>query len=141
MPSTGKSRWLECTIGASARRPRSSREDEMSRAPGGEVEGVGVHARRRGARAGVVAEERDAGAAVRALASEQSGRELGEPPREDRAPPVDPHDREAVRPAACRVLLDDLVGDAHERAPHVVAVEDDLLVSQTSALPGLTGPG
>src|SRR3954451_4034036 len=35
MPSTGKSRWLECTIGASARRPRSSRKNEMSRSPCG----------------------------------------------------------------------------------------------------------
>ena len=34
--------------------------------------------------------------------------------------------------AARRSALDDLVGDAHERAPHVVAVEDDLLVGHCS---------
>ena len=38
------------------------------------------------------------------------------------------------------VLLDDLVGDAHQRAPQVVAVEHDLL-AQISLLPGLSGPG
>jgi hypothetical protein len=32
------------------------------------------------------------------------------------------------------------VGDAHQRPPHVLAVEDRLLV-QVTALPGLTGPG
>jgi hypothetical protein len=34
------------------------------------------------------------------------------------------------------------VGDPHERAAHVVLVEDDLLmVHQCFRLPGLTGPG
>jgi hypothetical protein len=49
-------------------------------------------------------------------------------PGEDRAAAVDPDDREALGAVARRVLLDDLVCDAHERAPHVVAVEDDLVV-------------
>ena len=56
---------------------------------------------------------------------------------EDRAAAMDADESELVRPS-CR--LDDLVRDPHERTPHVVAVEDDLLLAQP-ALPGLTGPG
>jgi len=50
---------------------------------------------------------------------------------------VDPDDRQAL---VLGVLLDDLMGDPHERAAHVVAAEDDLLVGH-ELLPGLTGPG
>ena len=42
---------------------------------------------------------------------------------EECAAPMDPDDRE---PGSAR-LLDDLVRDAHERAPHVLGVEDDLV--------------
>jgi hypothetical protein len=44
------------------------------------------------------------------------------------------------RELALGVLLDDLVCDAHERAPHVVAAEDELLGLHLN-LPGLAGPG
>jgi hypothetical protein len=36
---------------------------------------------------------------------------------------VNTYDREAA--AAGRVLLDDLMRDAHQRAPHVITVKDD----------------
>jgi hypothetical protein len=51
---------------------------------------------------------------------------------------VDPDDDEAARIV---VLLDDLVGDAHQRAAHPVLVEDDLLSGHGGLLVGLTGPG
>jgi hypothetical protein len=54
-----------------------------------------------------------------------------------RATPVDADQRDLP----VGVLLDDLVRDPHERAPHVVLVEDDLSGDSSTRLPGLTGPG
>ena len=40
---------------------------------------------------------------------------------------MDPDDRQPVSGGALRVLLDDLVRYAHQRAAQIVAVEDDFL--------------
>ena len=50
---------------------------------------------------------------------------------------MDPDER---RDLLTGVPLDDLVGDAHQRSPYFLLVEDDLLVFHRF-LPGLSGPG
>ena len=86
----------------------------------------------------VVAVEGDVEVAERDVGVEQLV-DLGlDPSGEQCTAPVDPDDRERF---GLGVLLDDLVGDAHQRAPHVVAVEDDLLRRIHTVLPGLAGPG
>ena len=71
-----------------------------------------------------------------AVLADQVGHQVAHPRGQHGAATVDPDDRD---PFASR-LLDDLVCDAHQRAPHVLAVEDRLL-AQVTPLPGLTGPG
>jgi hypothetical protein len=66
--------------------------------------------------------------------------------REDCAPAVNADDRDRASFGrgflSDRVLLDDLVCDPHERAAHVIAIEDDRALLQTCLLlPGLAGPG
>ena len=51
---------------------------------------------------------------------------------EHRAAALDADDREVLR---ALVLLDDLVCDPHQGAPHVVAVEDDLAPSSFTSCP------
>jgi hypothetical protein len=48
---------------------------------------------------------------------------------------MDPHDRDAVIPSA----LNDLMSDAQQRAPHVIAVEDDPFAHFAPS--GLSEPG
>ena len=76
------------------------------------------------ARGDVVAVEGDVDVAERDLGVEQVLDEAVDPAGEHRAAAVDADDRE---PLGLGVLLDDLVRDAHERAPDVVPIEDDLL--------------
>ena len=57
------------------------------------------------------------------LLADELGNQLAQPRGQRGAAPVDADDGELLR----GVLLGDLVRDPHERAPHVVAVEDDLL--------------
>ena len=71
----------------------------------------------------VVAVEGDVDVAERDLVADQLGDQLAQARGERGAAAMDADDGELLR----GVLLDDLVRDAHERAPHVVAVEDDLL--------------
>jgi hypothetical protein len=68
--------------------------------------------------------------------AQQLGHVVAKPGGEHGAATMDTHDRDFF---AAR-LFDDLVCDSHQRAPHVLAVEDRLF-AQDTALPGLTGPG
>ena len=111
-PSTGNSSWVAWTIGA------LGREGE------------------------VVAVEADVDEAERDLRLEQLAGQRLQPLGEDRAATMDADDRDAdlaLRPRSRRVLLDDLVRDPHQRAAHVIAVEDDRAIRHL-LLPGLTGP-
>ena len=81
-------------------------------------------------------DERRAGPALEQVAEDRV-QALGE----HGAAALDADDREVLR---ALVLLDDLVCDPHQGAPHVVPVEDDLaavVVHVVSVLPGLSGPG
>ena len=66
----------------------------------------------------------------------QLGEQAMQAPGQVRAAAVDAHQRQR----AGRVGFQDLVSDARERAPHVIAVEDDPLVLHR-APSGLSGPG
>ena len=98
----------------------------------------GVHHRlgARVAHADVVAVEGDVHVAERDRLADEVGDQVAQPAGEQGAAAVDAHDRDRL----AAVLLDDLVSDAHQRAPHVVAVEHDL-VGHINVLPGLSGPG
>ena len=102
---------------------------------------------RLGAPADVVAVEADVEVAERDVGVEQIVDESLDAGGEDRTAPVDAHDGEPLGgPTGCAgvcpcVALDDLMRDPHERAPDVVAVEDDLLGLVHTVLPGLAGPG
>src|SRR6202035_2974427 len=63
---------------------------------------------------------------------------LVQPLSEKRASAMDSYER---RNGLSRVALDDLVRDAGQRPPHVLLVEDHLLVGFHLFLPGLAGPG
>ena len=90
----------------------------------------------RWAQAQVVAVEGDVDVAERDGLVGELGDERVEPGGEHRAAAVDADDGEVLAGGS----LDDLVSDAHERAPDVLAVEDDLLCHAV-LLPGLSGPG
>ena len=62
--------------------------------------------------------------------------QVAQPRAEHRAATVNAHDRDALASG----LLDDLVGDAHQRASHILAVETRFSVTSLP-LPGLSGPG
>ena len=85
----------------------------------------------------VVAIEADVELAERDLGLQEIAEQRAQSAGQQSAATMDAHDRQAV---VLGVLLDDLVSDPHERAAHVVAVEDDLLAVHR-LLPGLTGPG
>ena len=89
----------------------------------------GVH-RRLAAHGDVVAVEGDVDVAERDRLSDQLRDEITKPLGDDGAAAMDPDDGEA----ASAGLLDDLVRDAHERAPHVLGVEDDLVAHFRSFL-------
>ena len=91
----------------------------------------------RGARAQVVAVEGDVDVPAGDLGVQQVLDEPVDAGREMRAPAMDADQRHG----AAGVLLDDLVGDADERASDVVLVQDDALRVVHLDLPGLTGPG
>jgi hypothetical protein len=76
------------------------------------------------ARREVVAVERDVDLAGGQLGLQQVGDQPVQAGGEVGAAAVDPDERDV----AAGVLLDDLVGDPHERAPDVVLVQDDLLL-------------
>ena len=87
----------------------------------------------------VVAVERDVEVAERDLGSGQLADQRVQPLAQDGTACVDADQGDAIR---ARVLLDDLVGDPHQCAAQVVAVQDDLVISaQLLPLPGLSGPG
>ncbi len=73
----------------------------------------------------VVAVEADVHQAQWHVLVQEIAEERVQAPGEHRAAPVDPDDREVGRTL---VALDDLMGDPHQGAPHVVAVQDDLAV-------------
>ena len=83
----------------------------------------------------VVAVEGDVDVAERNVLVDELVDQLVQAGGEDGSAAVDPDDGDVVAAGA----LDDLVGDADERAPHVLLVEDRLLLHRI--LPGLTGPG
>ena len=90
----------------------------------GKVDVRGVHDRRaaRLPEADVVAVEGDVDVPQRDRLVEKLGHEVPQATGHKSAATVDAHDRHRLSP----VLLDDLMSDAHERAPHVIAVEYDL---------------
>jgi hypothetical protein len=87
--------------------------------------------------ADVVAIEGDVDVTQRDLGAAQLADQRVEPLRQHRAPGVNPDQGETLGP---RIALRDLVRDAEQRPPHLVALEHDLL-AQNSPLPGLSGPG
>ena len=91
----------------------------------------GVHHRLGGRLAAVevVAVEADVDVAERHRLADQLGHQVAQPRGQHGAATVDPHDRE---PCLAARLLDDLVCDPHQRAPHVLAVEDRLLAQGTA---------
>ena len=97
----------------------------------------GVHDGAGAAGRDVVAVEGDVEVAERDLGLEQVLDEAVQAAREDGAATMDADQRDLV----VGVLLDDLMGDPHQGAAHVVMVEDDLVLLQSESLPGLSGPG
>ena len=95
-----------------------------------EVDVRGVHDRLGGRLAArqVVAVEADVDVAERHGLADQLGDQVAQARGQHGAATVDPDDRDSL-PAR---LLDDLVCDPHQRAPHVLAVEDRLLVQVTA---------
>ena len=95
-----------------------------------EVDVGGVHDRLgRGVAPGqVVAVEADVDVAERDGLPHQLGHQVAQPGGQHGAATVDPDDRDSL---ATR-LLDDLMCDPHQRAPHVLAVEDRLLGQATA---------
>ena len=90
----------------------------------------------RAADAHVVAVEADVDVAERHGLADELGDQVAQARAQHGAATVDADDRDSL---ATR-LLDDLVCDSHQRAPHVFAVQNRLLAHFTP-LPGLTGPG
>jgi hypothetical protein len=88
----------------------------------------------------VVAVEADVDVAERHRLPDQLGDQVAQPRCQHGAATVDSDDREPRGRRGAGRLLDDLVRDAHQRPPHVLAIEDRLL-AQDLPLPGLTGPG
>ena len=85
-----------------------------------------MHDRRVGAALEVVAVEADVEIPERDLRVEQLF-ELGlQPLGEERPATMDPDQHRRRRTG---IALDDLVSDAHQRSPHVLRLEDDLLVA------------
>ena len=89
-----------------------------------EVDVRGVHHRlgAGAADADVVAVEGDVHVAERDRLADELGHQVAQARGQQGAAAVDAHDRDRLAAG----LLDDLVCDAHQRAPHVLAVEDDL---------------
>ena len=100
-------------------------DDDDRPAVDAEVQPAGVHDRRLGARADVVAVEGDVELAQRDVVLEQIAQQALQALGEDRPATVDAHEGDAVSGI---VVLHDLVRDSHERTAHVVPVEDDLLI-------------
>jgi hypothetical protein len=88
----------------------------------------------------VVAVEADVDVAERHRLADELGDQLAQPRGQHGAAAMDPDDRQAGGRRRTGGLLDDLVRDAHQRPPYVLAIEDRLL-AQVLPLPGLTGPG
>ena len=103
-----------------------------------EVDVRGVHHRGLGPAGDIVAVEADVEIPERNLRVEQLFELHLQPPRQKRAAPMDADQRRSRRQG---IALDDLMRDAHQRPPHVLRLEDDLLVAVHRFLPGLSGPG
>ena len=89
-----------------------------------DVRGVDDGLPRRRAQVKVVAVEGDVDVPERDRLLDEPAQKLVDASRKDGPAAMDADDRHAL----AGVLLDDLVGDAHQRAPDVLAVEDGLLV-------------
>ena len=87
--------------------------------------------------ADVVAVEGDVDVADRQLDPGQLAEDRVQAAGQQGAASVDSDDRQAL---GIGVLLGDLMGDALQRSPQVVALEHDLL-AHLRFLPGLSGPG
>jgi hypothetical protein len=114
----------------------------------------GVDDRGAGANREIVAIKRDVYVSQRDGGVEQLARHRVQALREDGAAAVDPDQGDRAGEVSVSlsggvsvslpdgVLLNDLVCDPHQRATHVIAIEDDRVLLQTCLLlPGLSGPG